>query len=171
MSSKFEHNRSEFPNEVLHLPFLQKLILSENIGLTGQFPDVFRNLRKVKYLDLSQNNFSGQLPLSAFNLTQLSSLDFSDNQLVGQFPSQTSGLSYLTKLRLFNNLLNGKIPPWLFTLPSLEILGLGYNNFTGSLDQSQALAGSLKKAVQKGDKNESKTQKKLISKCMQILKS
>ncbi|TXG67646.1 hypothetical protein EZV62_008921 [Acer yangbiense] len=241
ISLSLRHNylQGEFPNEVLHLPFLQKLILSENIGLTGafpvsnwssplslfnlsftsfsgklpdtignllylnvldlafcnfegpvpasfwnltqitslvltsnhftgqisaslsnlvrltdlylrhnmfsgQFPDVFRNLRKVKYLDLSQNNFSGQLPLSAFNLTQLSSLDFSDNQLVGQFPSQVSGLSYLTKLRLFSNLLNGTIPPWLFTLPSLEILGLGNNSFTGSLDQSQALAGSLK---------------------------
>ncbi|MBA0762420.1 hypothetical protein Gotri_012027, partial [Gossypium trilobum] len=41
------------------------------------------------------------------------------------------------ELRLHNNSISGGVPSWLFTLPSLPILDLGYNKLVGPIDRIQ----------------------------------
>ncbi|KAI9186571.1 hypothetical protein LWI28_018679 [Acer negundo] len=203
ISLSLRHNylQGEFPNEVLHLPFLQKLILSENIGLTGTFPvsnwssplrlfnlsftsfsgklpDTIGNLLNLNVLDLAFCNFEGPVPASFWNLTQITSLVLTSNHFTGQISASLSNLVQLTDLYLRHNMFSGQFPDVFrnlrkvkyldlsqnnfsgqlplsaFNLTQLssldfsdnQLVGLGYNNFTGSLDQSQsqALAGSLK---------------------------
>ncbi|GAB4854816.1 hypothetical protein Ancab_023400 [Ancistrocladus abbreviatus] len=59
-----------------------------------------------------------------------------DNLFTGELPSSINitRLSSLTMLELWGNSLNGTLPSWLFSLPSLQTLNLGFNEFAGSLD-------------------------------------
>ena len=61
-------------------------------------------------------------------------LDLRHNQLVGPLPSHVSGLN-LVDIFLTSNFLNGTLPPWLFSLPSLVILHLYGNQFTGQIGE------------------------------------
>ncbi|GAB2277818.1 hypothetical protein Dimus_012522 [Dionaea muscipula] len=80
-------------------------------------------------------NFYGSIPSWVWNTTE--QILMSDNHFVGELPSSvnTSKLSYLTYLGMSNNQLSGAIPSWLFTLPSLRVLSLYENQFTGSLSE------------------------------------
>ncbi|KAL5548387.1 hypothetical protein UlMin_003618 [Ulmus minor] len=113
------------------------------------------NLTKLTQLGLSSNNFSGQIPWNSLNLERLTYLDLSDNMFVGHlpeictnnstklfFPSNSSNDQlevslplYLETLYLADNLLNGSIPTWLYSLPSLKVLNLAVNQFTGSINE------------------------------------
>ncbi|KAL5735777.1 hypothetical protein ACOSQ2_030565 [Xanthoceras sorbifolium] len=109
---------------------LTVLYLRQN-NFLGQFPDVFGNLCKLKYLDLSQNNFRGQLPIqgpipnSIFELVNLTFLDLSSNNLSGVLNiDMFSKLKNLKFVYLSNNSLSLQSPGSHsnvnFTLPKLE---------------------------------------------------
>ncbi|KAL5548389.1 hypothetical protein UlMin_003620 [Ulmus minor] len=113
------------------------------------------NLTKLTWLDLSFNNFSGQIPWNSLNLERLTFLDLSYNMFVGHLPEICTNNStklcflsnssndqlevslplYLESLYLYHNLLNGSISTWLYSLPSLKVLDLSTNQFTGSINE------------------------------------
>ncbi|KAB2015403.1 hypothetical protein ES319_D08G022500v1, partial [Gossypium barbadense] len=106
-------------------------------SLEGQIPDVFGNLKKLTSLSFSSNNLSGPLPITIFNLTKITRLDLSNNHLEGPLPNHVSGLQFLDELLLYNNSISGGVPSWLFTLPSLLLVDLGYNKLVGPIDRIQ----------------------------------
>ncbi|CAL2255081.1 unnamed protein product [Prunus armeniaca] len=116
-----------------NLTHIMRLDLSYN-SFGGQIPwSFFLNLKRLVELDLVHNNFVGQFPEVVSNSTSISSLyDFSKQQLVGPIPR------HLTELNLYGNQLNGTIPSWLGSLPSLEMLNLGSNQFSGNIIEFQS---------------------------------
>ncbi|XP_074283984.1 receptor-like protein EIX2 [Silene latifolia] len=64
------------------------------------------NLKHLKYLDLSSNNFSGQLPKFIGSLASLEQLNLSDSGFWGVIPPEIGNLSRLTSLDLNVEFLN-----------------------------------------------------------------
>ncbi|KAL5548525.1 hypothetical protein UlMin_003756 [Ulmus minor] len=113
------------------------------------------NLTKLTWLDLFYNNFSGHIPWNSLNLERLNYLDLGSNKFIGHLPEICTNNStklcfpsnslndqlegslplYLETLFLDNNLLNGSISTWLYSLPSLKVLYLDRNQFTGSINE------------------------------------
>ncbi|XP_047943611.1 receptor like protein 27-like [Salvia hispanica] len=91
-------------------------------NLNGSVPSTFANLTKLIYIDLFANSLTGSLSSTSFE-----------------------GLSDLTHLNLRSNSFSGDIPQSLYALPSLLLLYLGDNQFTGTfqLDSLQSLANNL----------------------------
>ncbi|KAM5585316.1 receptor-like protein 6 [Rosa sericea] len=119
-----------------NLTQLMSLDLSGN-SFGGQIPWSLLDLEHLHYLDLSSNMFVGELPEIHGNSTKASSTlhDSSKKQLVGG--SIPMGLGFL---RLYNNSLSGTIPSWVYSLPALEYLHLGNNEFTGNIKDFQSLS-------------------------------
>ncbi|KAK7845283.1 receptor-like protein 6, partial [Quercus suber] len=154
-----------FPKKIFQIQTLQKLDLSGNdllqgslpeflsngslrsllLGSTnfsGTLPNSISNLTMLSRIDLSLCNFSGSIPSSMANLTQLVYLDMSSNNFTGPIPSFSKihflnweGLLNLVNLELSHNSLEGYIPVSLFSLPSLQILRLSNNHFSGQLNE------------------------------------
>ncbi|KAL3603477.1 hypothetical protein D5086_004336, partial [Populus alba] len=156
-----------FPNNIFLLPKLQYIGLSENLLLSGQFPEFslnssiqylslrntsfsgniplsISNLKSLKELDLSRCKFYGVIPPSLANLTQLEALDLSFNSFDGSIPPfQRDGVANLLSLSLQHNQLKGILYSSLFTLPSLQNLDLSSNQLSGHLDEFSDGSSSL----------------------------
>ncbi|CAN6977294.1 unnamed protein product [Brassica oleracea var. botrytis] len=123
------------PNSSLFsLHHLRYLNLSENNFSSSSLPSEFRNLKKLEVLSLSSNGFLGQVPSSFSNLNKLSVLSLSDNDLTGSFPL-VRNLTKLVLLDLSDNHFSGPLNPKsaLFELHQLRGLFLSNNNFSSSL--------------------------------------
>ncbi|KAL5737650.1 hypothetical protein ACOSP7_030411 [Xanthoceras sorbifolium] len=123
---------SPFWNVLSHIVFLN---LSCN-QMYGQIPDL-TNAPNLFVLDLSSNNFSGPLPLLNSNV---STAIFSNNNFSGsisQFLCHRTDESKQTEvLKVRFNLLAEELPDCWMIWPSLKILDLGNNKFSGSLPTS-----------------------------------
>nr|GLL26952.1 receptor-like protein 12 [Ipomoea trifida] len=122
------------PDSIGNLHNLSRIELS-NCSFVGVIPTTMAKLTSLAYVDFSYNNFTGPLP--SFQMSnKLTYIDFSHNALTGPLSfSHFGGLSELKHVNLGSNLLSGKIPPYLFSLPSLQILYLNENLFHGQLNE------------------------------------
>ncbi|KAI3880655.1 hypothetical protein MKW92_005496 [Papaver armeniacum] len=123
----------ELPHSIGNLKLLSRLDLSF-CGFSGSIPDSISNLNQLQDLDLSHNNFTGLISSISWPKS-LILINLSNNRLVGPISSDWVRLRNLFGLILDDNSLNGTIPPVLFTLPSLEMLLLSTNEFTGHLGE------------------------------------
>ncbi|CAI0447553.1 unnamed protein product [Linum tenue] len=143
----------DYSNVLSNATNLSELWLQE-VNMSNIKPSSFSNLsRSMKHLDVSDcgltaaslkvlevsstNCFGKMLPDSIGNLKSLRVLSLDENQLVGPIPSEIVHSS-LHSVYLNNNFLNGTIPSWLLALPSMEILGLSYNQLTGEIPEIQS---------------------------------
>ncbi|GKV06067.1 hypothetical protein SLEP1_g17998 [Rubroshorea leprosula] len=145
--------RGNFPKKVLQLPNLQGLNISDNPLLQGSLPEFFEN-GSLQTLMLSATNFSGIIPDSIGNLKGLSIMDLSFCNFKGSIPNSIGSLtnlisfihwenlSYLVNLELGNNSLEGTIPSPLFSLPSLQIIYLANNQFSGQIGDFPVVSSS-----------------------------
>jgi Leucine-rich repeat (LRR) protein len=127
------------PNLISNLKSLKELYLS-GCNFIGSYPTLLPNLTQFTFLDLSPNNFVGQIPWSLLNSKGLTYLDLSYNNFIGQLPdpsSNKSSNSQLESLDLSYNSLNGTLPSWVYIMPSLRYLNLGYNQLTGYIGEFQ----------------------------------
>ncbi|KAK2639681.1 hypothetical protein Ddye_027476 [Dipteronia dyeriana] len=105
-------------------------------NMYGPIPEL-TNASTLFVLDLSSNNFSGPLPLLHSNV---STVNFSNNTFSGSisqflcYKTRESKKTEVLKLR-FNSLAE-ELPDCWMNWPSLIILDLGNNKFTGSLPTS-----------------------------------
>ncbi|XP_020547246.1 probable LRR receptor-like serine/threonine-protein kinase At4g20940 [Sesamum indicum] len=153
--------RGSFPNMIIQIPTLENLDLSYNVFLTGSIPQFHRNA-SLRTMLLRYTNFSGPLPNSIGNLSMLSEIDTNFCSFIGPIPSMISTLTKLIHVDLSWNFFTGSIPPFymsknlqsvdlsinslsgsipkcLFSLPSLQILFLSYNQLSGRVYEFSTL--------------------------------
>ncbi|MFQ6656722.1 hypothetical protein Gotur_026704, partial [Gossypium turneri] len=75
-----------FPTEILLLPKIQAIDISDNNQLMGQLPEFPAN-NALLSLSLYETNFSGKLPESIGNLKFLTNLELSYCNFFGPIPS------------------------------------------------------------------------------------
>ncbi|KAH0773830.1 hypothetical protein KY290_010967 [Solanum tuberosum] len=195
------HNQlsGSFPQSLVNLTNLYRLYLSSN-NITGDagtnitfpsleildlsscelkdFPHLLRNVKTLRYLDISNNNICGQIPdwfsgmrwdnlwslnishnlltgyLPQLHFHNLGYLDLKFNSLQGPLPSSICNKSSLTLLDLSRNNFSNSIPTCLGSMASLMVLDLRRNNFTGSLPPLCAQSTSLSTIVINGNRFE-----------------
>ncbi|KAJ9136014.1 hypothetical protein P3X46_033130 [Hevea brasiliensis] len=102
---------------------------------------ILGNMRKLKYLTISNANVTGSIPKHLhFNLTHV---DLSGNKLKGRIPSSISILEKLEMLNLSSNALTGEIPTNFGDLISLKNVSLGSNSLSGSIPDSMSAIPGL----------------------------
>ncbi|KAK4487069.1 hypothetical protein RD792_006384 [Penstemon davidsonii] len=114
----------QLPEEIGGLKKLMYLDLSDNVFINGTIPNSLGKLSALRVLGLANNNLSGSIPSSVGDLRKLELLDLSNNNLFGSIPSSLGDLRELEELDLSNNQL-GPIPSWLGNLSALKELYLG----------------------------------------------
>ena len=87
----------------------------------------------MRWLVLSQNDFTGSIPPELGSLANLEVLRLEENALTGSIPPELGALPKLEALWLAENVLTGPIPRELGALPNLEILWLENNHLTGPI--------------------------------------
>ncbi|KAK4487063.1 hypothetical protein RD792_006378 [Penstemon davidsonii] len=126
---------------------LEKLDLAGN-RFYGHLPEEIGGLKKLMYLDLSNNGFiNGTIPNSLGKLSALTYLDLSGNRLSGTIPSSLGDLRELISLHLSFTGLSGGIPLPLGQLSNLDnsLDGTVFENHFAKLSKlSELVVGSLK---------------------------
>ncbi|PWA35612.1 Leucine-rich repeat-containing protein [Artemisia annua] len=98
------------------------------------FPNSFRVMKQLAYLDLNSNLIQGPLPPTIGNMSNLLSLDISSNLIQGPFPPSICKLSNLQSLDMSNNSFGGVIPECVGSMMSrLYMIDLGTNKFHGTI--------------------------------------
>lgn len=119
--------------EVMNLRYLRFLNISNN-QFTGTLDWNFSSLPNLEVLDAYNNNFTALLPTEILNLQNLKYLDLGGNFFHGKIPESYGSLEGLQYLFLAGNDLVGKIPGALGNLTNLREIYLGhYNVFEGGL--------------------------------------
>jgi Leucine-rich repeat (LRR) protein len=114
--------------------FMSILNLREN-QFEGVLPSNISSGCSLQTLNLYVNKIEGQLPRALYNCTNLEVLDLGWNQIMDTFPSCLGSLSNLRVLVLRSNQFHGSIQDEKSEekFPSLQILDLASNNFSGNL--------------------------------------
>ncbi|CAO2832209.1 unnamed protein product [Amaranthus hypochondriacus] len=109
--------------------------------LEGKLSDSLRELKHLKYLDLSSNDFLGQpIPTFIGSLSKLEHLNLSCAQFAGEITKQLGNLSHLTFLDLSYNLhLYANSLQWLSHLTLLKDLDLSTTYLLETNDWFQAI--------------------------------
>ncbi|KAI8570862.1 hypothetical protein RHMOL_Rhmol01G0070600 [Rhododendron molle] len=124
----------EIPSSLCNASFLQMLDLSHN-KLSGEVPQCLGNFSSIlKVLSLRSNGFKGTLPLEFAKPNKLQRLDLSGNQFEGQLPRSLANCTSLEVLNVGNNKIDDTFPYWLGTLPELQVLVVRSNQFHGPVN-------------------------------------
>ncbi|KAG9442045.1 hypothetical protein H6P81_017899 [Aristolochia fimbriata] len=115
---------------------LQHLELPRNQISGWNTPEGFRNMTKLKTLDLHENQLEGRIPRSLGYLISLQILDLSDNQFDEEIPAFVSNMTSLQSIDLSSNQLQGHIPLFLGHMTSLKDLYLSSNKLQGAIPLS-----------------------------------
>lgn len=147
----------KLPHSIGNLRSVTNLLLY-TCNFSGPIPPSFANLTSAVEVDISNNNFEGLIPgftgstvpklqdlrLSfnrltgpidplVFTLPSLKILYLNDNRLSGELREFSASTSVLEKVYLNGNNLSGEIPTSMCEIPSLTLLSLAANKFTGSI--------------------------------------
>ncbi|KAH9668947.1 putative receptor-like protein kinase [Citrus sinensis] len=143
----------EIPQEIGNLLRLKKLALPNNsfsgtipANLSRQLPDFIGNLSALGILLIRWNSLGGQIPTTLGLLRNLVYLNVAENQFSGMFPRWICNISSLELIYLTVNRFSGSLPfDILVNLPNLKELGVGGNNFVGSIPDSLSNASNLER--------------------------
>lgn len=117
---------------ISQLRALKWLDLSSN-NFRGSIPQAFGNLSELEVLDLSFNKFGNMIPVELGRLRSLRSLNLSSNLLTGPIPNELEGLEKLQEFQVYANNLNGSIPDWVGNLTSLRVFTAYENELSGEI--------------------------------------
>ncbi|KAL3533788.1 hypothetical protein ACH5RR_007309 [Cinchona calisaya] len=115
---------------ISELRALKWLDLSYN-NFHGSIPREFGNLSELQVLDLSFNKFGSSIPVELGRLKNLKSLNLSNNFLTGIIPEELEGLEKLEEFQIYTNRMNGSIPEWLGNLTNLRTFTAYENELSG----------------------------------------
>ncbi|CAI9099944.1 OLC1v1036844C1 [Oldenlandia corymbosa var. corymbosa] len=111
---------------------LKSLDLSYN-NFHGSIPQSFGNLSELEVLDLSFNKFESSIPVELGRLKNLRSLNLSNNYLSGEIPDELGELENLQEFQMYTNRVNGSIPLWVGNLTNLRIFTAYENELGGHI--------------------------------------
>jgi len=111
---------------------LEALDLRENNFFNQKIPTEIGNLKNLVEFKNSRANFVGTVPTEICMLQKLKNLEIYGNKLNGEIPDCFSNFKNLSRLDIYGNQLTGTIE-WLATLPALEIVHIGVNDFSGTI--------------------------------------
>jgi hypothetical protein len=117
--------------------------------LPWHYPKNMVKGKRLKMIDLSENQLQGQLPRSMANYTMLEYLNVGNNQINDTFPFWLGTLSWLEVLVLRSNAFHGAItsPQANYTFFELHIIDLSQNSFSGNLLAKYFLHSNAMKVV------------------------
>ena len=122
-----------FPSEIGNLLNLEELLLAYNsLLLPAELPPSFAQLKKLKFIWMTETNLVGEIPDWIGNLTDLETLNLSENNLTGKIPSSLFMLKNLSFVYLFKNNLSGEIPTRIDSKNIVEY-DLSVNDLTGEI--------------------------------------
>ncbi|XP_004236615.1 leucine-rich repeat receptor-like tyrosine-protein kinase PXC3 [Solanum lycopersicum] len=127
---------------ISELKGLKWLDLSNN-NFQGSIPFAFGKLPELQYLDLSFNKFGNSIPSELGKLRSLKALNLSKNWLTGAIPDELEGLENLQDFQIFTNNLNGSIPMWIGNLTNLKVFAAYENEFSGDVPVNLGLYSDL----------------------------
>lgn len=127
---------------ISELKALKWLDLSYN-NFHGSIPQAFGNLSELQVLDLSFNKFGNLIPVELGRLRNLRSLNLSDNLLNGAIPNELEGLEKLQEFQVFTNKLNGTIPKWVGNLTYLRVFTAYENDLSGEIPNNLGSVSQL----------------------------
>ncbi|CAA0824290.1 disease resistance family protein / LRR family protein [Striga hermonthica] len=118
--------------------------------LGGKISSSLPNLKRLKYLDLSQNNFEEEIPFFVGSLASLEYLNLSFAGFYGKIPHNIGNLSNLNTLSLGSSeqLLNADILEWLSGLRKLEHLNMNGVNLSKATNWAQQVINNLPSLVE-----------------------
>ncbi|XP_077213095.1 leucine-rich repeat protein kinase family protein [Tasmannia lanceolata] len=120
---------------LLQLRFLRRLSLSKN-NFTGALNPSLTCLESLLTIDLSENNLSGTIPDQFFQQCKsLRVLSLSKNGFSGVIPPSLSSCSTLAVLNLSSNQLSGPLPDGIWSLNNLRSLDLSDNSLAGNIPE------------------------------------
>ncbi|KAB5574458.1 hypothetical protein DKX38_001652 [Salix brachista] len=119
--------------ELVGLSKLRFLNISNN-QFNGGLDWNYTSIADLEVFDAFDNNFTAFLPLGILNLKKLRHLELGGNYFYGRIPASYGKLAGLEYLSLMGNDLHGKIPGELGNLTSLREIYLGnFNVFEGEI--------------------------------------
>ncbi|KAL6616609.1 hypothetical protein ACP70R_038879 [Stipagrostis hirtigluma subsp. patula] len=121
-----------FPFCIRSFQSLERLNFS-GCGFSGELPDIWGSLQRLRYVDLSYNQLIGALPASLYGLKMLEEIILDNNFFTGQLSPAIAQLQHLRKLSMSVNSISGPLPPELGSLQNLEFLDLHMNALNGSI--------------------------------------
>ncbi|XP_010546603.1 PREDICTED: leucine-rich repeat receptor-like tyrosine-protein kinase PXC3 [Tarenaya hassleriana] len=117
---------------ISELRSLKHLDLSNN-NFNGPIPSALGNLSELQFLDLSLNRFAGKIPVEFLKLRNLRALNLSNNLLVGEIPDELKVLEKLEEFQVSSNGLNDSIPEWVGNLRNLKVFTAYENELSGEI--------------------------------------
>ncbi|XP_021801680.1 leucine-rich repeat receptor-like serine/threonine-protein kinase BAM2 [Prunus avium] len=137
-------------SSLFNLQHLQSLSLADNrFGYDSSIPSAIGKLTNLRYLNLSNNEYSGKIPIEISLLTRLVVLDISYVQAITspKFSMLFQNLTELTEVYLDAADLSAQGTQWCqaisSSLPNLEVLSLSNCGLSGPIDQSLSLNFNL----------------------------
>ncbi|KAK8308108.1 hypothetical protein V6Z11_1Z129400 [Gossypium hirsutum] len=134
----------ELPTFLYYQNDLRFVDLSQN-NFSGTVPSwLLENNTKLEDLILKGNSFTGPLTLLSTPNSNVSSIDMFDNKIQGQLPTNIcSTFPHLEQLFLSKNAFQGNIPPCLCAMKNLSMLDLSNNQLAGKVPQELVRKSSL----------------------------
>ncbi|TYH82222.1 hypothetical protein ES332_D02G044600v1 [Gossypium tomentosum] len=134
----------ELPTFLYYQNDLRFVDLSQN-NFSGTVPSwLLENNTKLEDLILKGNSFTGPLTLLSTPNSNVSSIDMFDNKIQGQLPTNIcSTFPHLEQLFLSKNAFQGNIPPCLSAMKNLSMLDLSNNQLAGKVPQELVRKSSL----------------------------
>ncbi|KAJ1267162.1 hypothetical protein BS78_07G035600 [Paspalum vaginatum] len=120
------------PPSICNATQLDVLDLSYN-NFNGPIPSCFIENLPSSVLNLRENHFKGSLPSNITTGCSLQTIDLHGNNIEGQFPRGLSNCIYLKVLDFGGNRIADTFPSWLGRLPNLSILVLRSNKLYGTI--------------------------------------
>lgn len=133
-----------FPKEIADLANLEVLTMAYNHKFVpAMIPQEFGQLKKLRFLWMTQCNLIDGIPESFSNLSSLQQLDLSGNALTGRIPGGLFSLQNLRYVYLYQNKLSGELSTSISSMNLIEI-DLAMNNLTGSIPEDFGKLQSLR---------------------------
>ncbi|KAK9077330.1 hypothetical protein SSX86_005667 [Deinandra increscens subsp. villosa] len=147
---------------------LQYVYLQSNL-IAGSFPPWICNMKRLKYLDISDNRISEMVPRCLRNInSSLVSLNVGSNMIQGPFPMTICNMGSLLYLDMSNNSFQGLIPECFGNITSsLAMINLGKNRFNGTIPKVYGDCGRLDGLLLNGNMLEGEVPNSL-SKCQSL---
>ncbi|XP_042489976.1 probable LRR receptor-like serine/threonine-protein kinase At3g47570 isoform X2 [Macadamia integrifolia] len=129
----------EIPTNLTNCYNLREIMISRN-NLIGKIPIQFGSLSKLETLSMFANKLNGEIPSSFGNLSSIQAISLAANSLSGSISEFLSRLTSLRTLKLLSNNLSGKFLSSLYNLSSLTTVNIVYNQFQGSFPVDYGLS-------------------------------